>query len=132
MSASEVGSKARRDVSRSVLRVFGPTLIVTGLLGFVVPQRKALTSGAPAYNIFHLVFGSLGIACAASRRRGPARAFNIGFGAIDLYQAVASRRGWSPQRWFRWKAADDVLHVGIGAALVIAGLCGSPTEPAER
>ncbi len=130
MSASAVGQSSRRDVSRSVLRVFGPTLIVTGLLGFVMPQRKALTSGAPAYNVFHLVFGSLGIACAASRRRGPARVFNIGFGAVDLYQAVASRRGWFPQRWFRWKTADDVLHVGIGAALVLAGLCGSPAEPA--
>ena len=132
MSTSGAGSASRRDVSRSVLRVFGPVLIVTGLLGFVVPQRKALTSGAPAYNIFHLIFGSLGIACAASRRRSPARMFNIGFGALDLYQAVASRRGWFPQRWFRWKMADDVLHVGIGAALVVAGLCGSPNEPAEH
>jgi hypothetical protein len=119
-------------VSRSVLRVFGLTLIVTGLLGFVVPQRKAITSGAPAYNVFHLVFGGIGIACAMSRRGGPSRVFNIGFGAVDLYQAVASRRGWFPRRWFRWTTADDVLHVGIGAALVLAGLCGSPAEPAER
>lgn len=114
----------RRDVSRTVLRVFGPVLVVTGLLGFAVPQRKAATSGAPAYNIFHLIFGGIGIACASSRRNRASQAFNIGFGAIDLYQAVASRRGWFPQRWFRWKTADDVLHITIGAALIVAGLCG--------
>jgi Domain of unknown function (DUF4383) len=109
-----------RDVNRTVAKIFGPTLILTGIAGFVVPPKKAATSGAPAYNVFHLVFGALGIV--ASRRRGTARAFNLGFGAIDLYQAVASRRGWFPQRWFRWKVADDVLHVTIGAGLVAAGL----------
>jgi hypothetical protein len=112
------------DVSRSVLRVFGPILIVSGVLGFLVPQRKAITSGAPAYNIFHLIFGAIGVGCAASRRRRPAQLFNIGFGALDLYQAVASRKGWFPKRWFRWKTADDVLHVGIGTALIVAGVCG--------
>ena len=111
---------ADRDINRFVAKVFGPTLILTGIAGFVIPAKKAATSGAPAYNVFHLIFGALGIA--ASRRRATARAFNIGFGAIDLYQAVASRRGLFPQRWFRWKTADDVLHVVIGSGLVAAGL----------
>ena len=110
----------KRDLNQLVDKIFGPILIVTGIAGFVIPSKKAATSGAPAYNVFHLIFGALGIA--ASRRRGTARAFNLGFGAIDLYQAIASRRGLFPQRWFRWKTADDVLHVGIGAGLVAAGL----------
>ena len=122
----------RRDPSRSALRIFGPILVVTGILGFGIPQRRAATSGAPAYNIFHIVFGGIGIACAASPRRGPARAFNIGFGALDLYQAAASKRGWFPQRWFRWKKADDVLHVGIGAALIAAGLCARQDSSPAR
>lgn len=92
-----------RDVSRAVLRVFAPILIVVGILGFLVPARRAATSGAPAYNVFHLVFGALGIACARQRGPGWARTFNVGFGALDLYQALASRRGWFPQRWFRWR-----------------------------
>jgi hypothetical protein len=116
----EASMSSGRDLNRIVARVFGATLILTGIAGFVVPAKKSATSGAPAYNVFHLIFGALGIA--ASRRRGTARAFNIGFGAIDLYQAVASRRGMFPQRWFRWKTADDVLHVAIGAGLVAAGL----------
>jgi Domain of unknown function (DUF4383) len=109
-----------RDVNRLVARIFGSTLILTGVAGFVIPQKKAMTSGAPAYNVFHLIFGLTGIV--ASRRRSTARAFNVGFGAIDLYQAVASRRGWFPQRAFRWKTADDVLHLVIGAGLIAAGL----------
>jgi hypothetical protein len=105
-----------------VVRVFAPMLIVIGILGFAIPQRKAITSGAPAYNVFHLIFGAIGIGCAASRSRRAAQAFNIGFGALDLYQAIASRRGWFPKQWFRWKTADDVLHVGIGSGLILAGL----------
>lgn len=118
----------KHDVNQLVAKVFGSTLIVTGIAGFVIPPKKAATSGAPAYNVFHLLFGALGIV--TSRRRGAARAFNLGFGAIDLYQAVASRRGLFPQRWFRWKTADDVLHVVIGAGLVAAGLIqrGSSAE----
>lgn len=114
-----------RDVSRAVLKVFAPILIVVGILGFLVPPKRAATSGAPAYNIFHLVFGAIGIACARHQRPSLARTFNVGFGALDLYQAVASRRGWFPQRWFRWKTADDLLHVGIGAGLVVAGIYGA-------
>lgn len=119
---------AGRDVNQCVAKVFGPTLILAGIAGFVIPAKKAATSGAPAYNVFHLIFGCVGII--AARRRGTARAFNIGFGTIDLYQAVASRRGLFPQRWFRWKTADDVLHVAIGAGLVAAGLIqrGSSAE----
>ena len=109
-----------RDLNGSVAKGFGATLILTGIAGFVIPVKKSVTSGAPAYNVFHLVFGAIGIL--ASRRRGTARAFNVGFGAIDLYQAVASRRGLFPQKWFRWKPADDVLHAVVGAGLVAAGL----------
>ena len=104
----------KRDVNQLVAKVFGPTLIVTGIAGFVIPSKKAATSGAPLYNVFHVLFGALGIV--ASRRRGTARAFNLGFGAIDLYQAVASRRGLFPQRWFRWKTADARRRVRIRAA----------------
>jgi hypothetical protein len=114
---------AGRDMNQLISRIFGPTLIVTGIAGFVVPPKKAMTSGAPAYNVFHLIFGVVGLL--ASRRRQTARAFNVGFGTIDLYQAVASRRGLFPQKWFQWKTADDVLHVVIGAALVSVALRGS-------
>ena len=127
VKAIDAHARPRPDPSRATLRLFGPILIITGILGFVIPQRKALTSGAPSYNVFHLIFGGLGVACAASPRRRPAQIFNIGFGALDLYQFVASRRGWFPKRWFRWKAADDVLHLAVGCGLILAGLCARPS-----
>lgn len=112
----------KKDLNRVVLAIFAPVLILTGALGFVLPPGPM--SAAPAYNIFHIVFGALGGALVLARRPGPIRAFNIGFGLIDLYQAVASFLGLFPLAYFQWKTADDVLHVVIGAALVAVGLMG--------
>ena len=47
-------------VNFRVLSVFGPVLIATGIGGFLIPPRFALMSGAPAYNVFHILFGMLG------------------------------------------------------------------------
>ena len=109
---------------KTVTEVFAGVLILVGILGFVTPPAKALTSGAPAYNIFHLFFGVLGGAIALWCNNGSMRAFLIGFGAIDLYQAIASRKNWFPKAQFKWKPADDMLHVVVGIALVAVGSAG--------
>ncbi len=105
-----------------LLKLFAPILVVVGVLGFVMPADLALTSGAPAYNVFHIVFGLIGIGCAFSNKLPAARAFNLGFGVIDLYQALASFLSLWPQDLFAWKRADDVLHVVIGLLLVLVAL----------
>lgn len=110
---------------QTVLAIFAPVLILVGILGFVIPPSKALTSGAPPYNIFHLCFGFLGGGIALGGNETATRAFLIGFGVIDLYQAVASRANWFPRAHFRWRPADDVLHVVVGLALVAFGVFGS-------
>ena len=69
------------------------------------------------------MFGLLGVGMAAAGT-GPARVWAIGFGLIDLYQALASRWGLFPQRWFRWTREDDVLHVVLGLGLVAVGILG--------
>jgi hypothetical protein len=104
-----------------VLLVFAPLLILTGLAGFVIPEQKGLTSGAPAYNIFHIVFGLIGLGLVLTTNGMYIRAFNIVFGLIDLYQAAASFFHLSPEKQFRWKRTDDVLHIVIGAFLVCVG-----------
>jgi len=53
------------------------------------------------------------------------RGFNISFGLIDLYQAAASFMNWFPESHFRWRTGDDILHVIIGAALVLIGITGA-------
>ena len=105
-----------------VALIFGLILIFTGIAGFLIPQDRALTSGAPAYNVFHIFFGLLALVLVSSSHETCIRVFNVGFGLIDLYQAVASRMSWFPAAQFRWKGADDILHVLIGLALVIIGL----------
>jgi hypothetical protein len=112
------------DLNYYVLLIFAPLLILIGILGFVIPQNKSLTSGAPAYNIFHIVFGLIGIVIVYLNHDPSIMAFNIGFGLIDLYQAAASFTHIFPEKHFRWTRVDDVLHVVIGAALVIGGVFG--------
>lgn len=105
-----------------VLAIFAPLLILVGILGFIIPANKSLTSGAPAYNIFHIIFGLIGLGILFCGNDTCIRGFNIGFGAIDLYQAAASFLHLFPEKQFKWKRADDVLHIVIGAGLVLVGL----------
>ena len=102
--------------------VFAPILVVVGILGFVIPPDKAATSGAPLYNLFHIFFGLTGIALAVTGNDAATRTFNIGFGSIDLYQALASHRHWWPEKIFRWTKIDDLLHIVIGIILVAVGV----------
>jgi hypothetical protein len=98
--------------------------MVVGILGFILPPNLSLTSGAAPYNIFHIVFGLLGFGLVRLRRQGLIRAFNLTFGLIDLYQAVASFAQLFPENWFLWTRADDILHIIIGSGLVIVALFG--------
>jgi hypothetical protein len=99
-------------------------LILTGIAGFLVPAEKSLTSGAPAYNIFHIIFGAVGLLIVLMRNEKFASLFNLEFGLIDLYQALASYLHLPPESYFRWTKVDDILHVIIGLALVAIGTYG--------
>ncbi len=110
------------DINFYVLLIFAPLLVLTGILGFILPIDKSLTSGAVPYNIFHIVFGLIGITAILSGGSSAIRAFNIGFGLIDLYQAAASFLGLFPKDQFRWTKVDDLLHIVIGAGLVLVGI----------
>jgi hypothetical protein len=109
------------EINFYVLILFAPLLVLTGIVGFIIPEKKSLTSGAPAYNIFHILFGLAGIMVATHHANFIAT-FNIGFGVIDLYQAAASYFHLFPKKQFKWKSADDILHIVIGASLVLVGV----------
>ena len=100
--------------------IFAPVLLLTGVLGFILPDGPL--SSAPAYNIFHIIFGLIGLVFVVGKREDFIRGFNIGFGLIDLYQALASFMDWFPLHHFQWKTADDYLHIIIGGALVMIGI----------
>lgn len=101
-----------------------PLLVLAGALGFALPPQLALLSGAPAYNLFHIAAGLVGMALVL-RGGGPgAVGFNLGFGLIDLYQAVAGAAGLFPAALFAYRPLDDVLHVTLGLGLVGLGALG--------
>ena len=106
------------------LAIFAPLLILVGIAGFLVPADLSLTSGAPAYNIFHIAFGLFGLVLLIGRNELAISAFNAAFGLIDLYQALASSLGWPPKDYFLWTRFDDILHVVIGLILLAIGIYG--------
>lgn len=116
--------KVSKSLNYKVLLIFAPILIVIGILGFMIPASISLTSGAAPYNLFHIVFGFIGLFILFTGKENYIRGFNIGFGLIDLYQAFASFLNLFPKEIFKWTRVDDVLHIIIGAALVAVGLYG--------
>ena len=114
----------KRSVNRITLGIFAPILILAGVAGFLIPPQQSLTSGAAPYNIFHLIFGFLGLMLALKATDRLVSFFNAGFGLIDLYQALASRLHLFPEQYFLWTKVDDILHILIGLALVIIGAYG--------
>ena len=111
----------RRSINYVTVAIFAPVLIIAGIAGFLVPSAYSLTSGAPAYNIFHLIFGALGLLIVFTRNELWLAEFNFGFGLVDLYQVLASVLHLPPEKYFLWTRVDDILHVLIGIALVAIG-----------
>ena len=114
----------RKSANYISLAIFAPILIIAGVAGFLVPPSLSLTSGAPAYNVFHLFFGFLGLLLVWAKKEKLISLFNAGFGLIDLYQALASYANLPPQQYFLWTRVDDILHVVIGLGLFSIGCYG--------
>ncbi len=121
---TKVDREKKMSLNRIVLLAFSLLLLVIGVLGFFIPAESSLTSGATAYNAFHLVAGFIGIVFWLAKRERAAETFNIGFGLIDLYQAFASYQHLFPEQYFRWMRADDILHIVIGLILIAVGCYG--------
>jgi hypothetical protein len=110
-----------KTLNQKTLAVLAPLLILTGIAGFVIPPRYNLMSNAAPYNLFHIVFGVVGLWLVLTNSDLWASAFNFVFGLIDLYQVLASVVGLTPIQYFYWTYVDDVVHVLLGFALVLIG-----------
>ena len=110
-----------KTLNQKTLMVLAPLLMLTGIAGFLIPQRYSLMSGEPPYNMFHLIFGALGLILISANSDLVASVFNFGFGLIDLYQVLASAVGLTPIEYFHWTYADDVAHIILGFVLTIIG-----------
>ncbi|HET8783003.1 MAG TPA: hypothetical protein VFM63_11340, partial [Pyrinomonadaceae bacterium] len=110
-----------KTLNQKTLMVIAPLLVLTGIAGFLIPEQYSLMSGAAPYNMFHLVFGALGLVLISANNDLFASSFNFGFGLIDLYQVLASVVGLTPIEYFHWTYVDDLVHVILGFALVLIG-----------
>ena len=110
-----------KTLNQTTLLILAPLLMLTGIAGFLIPERYSLLSGAAPYNMFHLLFGAIGLVLLAAKNDLVASSFNFIFGLIDLYQVLASVVGLSPIQYFHWTYFDDLVHVILGFALVIIG-----------
>ena len=110
-----------KTLNQKTLMVLAPLLMLTGIAGFVIPPQYNLMSGATPYNLFHIIFGAIGLLLTITNDELWAISFNFGFGLIDLYQVVASVMAYTPIQYFFWTYVDDVVHVLLGFALVIIG-----------
>ena len=122
----------KKSLNFLTLAIFAPILILAGVAGFLLPSEMSLTSGAPAYNVFHIAFGVIGLILLRTRNELWISFFNAGFGLIDLYQAVASFADLPPKQYFLWTRVDDTLHVIIGLTLLAIGIYGIVTARRVR
>jgi len=110
-----------KSLNQITLTIVAPLLMLAGIAGFVLPERYSLFSGATPYNLFHLIFGAIGLLLLSAQNDLWPSLFNFVFGLIDLYQVLASVIGLTPIQYFHWTYADDVVHVLLGFALAIIG-----------
>ena len=110
-----------KTLNQKTLTVLAPLLLLAGIAGFVIPEQYSLMSGAAPYNLFHIIFGAIGLLLTMANNDLLASTFNLGFGLIDLYQVLASVVGMTPIQFFHWTYVDDVVHVLLGFALVLIG-----------
>jgi len=103
---------------------FGAILILTGVTGYLSQDPAALMSQAVPYDVFHVIFGLVGLTLGLRHRPAGAALFNLGFGLIDLWQVVAGLTGLFPARLFDLRPADHLVHLVLGVALAACGAAG--------
>ena len=128
-----------RSPIQSVALLVGVVFLVVGILGFIpgitsnYDQLKFAGHNSDAqllgifdtsilHNIVHLLYGLAGIALA--RTIDGARTFLVGGGLVYLVLFVygAIWHGEAGSNWIPVNWADDILHLALGAGMVIVGI----------
>jgi len=96
-------------------------LIALILLGVAV-RGFAGQSQSAAYDAFHLIFGLLGLAAAVVASGRAAPLFNLIFGLLDGYQAIAQVLGLFPAGLFNLTTVDTLQHIVVALVLVTSSV----------
>jgi hypothetical protein len=139
MASTRSSTRTGRTPLELASLVVGATFLLVGVLGFIpgvtentdAMEFSGHESGAELlgifqvsvlHNIVHILFGVLGIA--AARAASTARTFLIGGGALYvglwLYGMVIDKV--SDANFVPVNEADDWLHLGLGAGMLLLGL----------
>jgi hypothetical protein len=134
-----------RSPIQSVALLVGVVFLIVGILGFIPgittnydelkfaghnsdAQLLGIFDTSILHNIVHLLFGLAGIALA--RTIEGARTYLVGGGLVYLvlfvYGAIwheETGANWIPVNW-----ADNVLHLALGAGMVVVGIALSRGE----
>ena len=123
--------------------IFGATLLLAGILGFIVDatfgdlgnnvngDELVLFEVNGWHNIVHLASGALGLALAGSA--ASARLFALGFGTVYLLVTIIGFiDGNDIFGLLPINSADNVLHLLIAVAGIAAGLASAPAGAGSR
>ena len=120
--------------------VFGATLLVAGILGFIADSSFDTGSNVQGsdfiifevngwHNLVHVASGLVGLAL--SRTRASARAYALGFGLVYLLVTIwGFVDGNDVIGLLPVNTADNLLHLAIAGAGILAGLAS--TDRRER
>jgi arginine exporter protein ArgO len=140
--------ETRRSTARGAALLFGIAFLLVGVLGFVpgiTADYDALKfagheSGAQLFGVFtvsvlhnlvHLLFGVLGVL--AARANGSSRAFLMIGGGIYVLLWVfgLAMDRHSAANFLPLDNADDWLHLGLGLAMIAAGIATAAADRAR-
>jgi len=118
-------------MARAICKVLGIVFLIVGLLGFITPNLLGMhLSGI--HNIIHLISAALALYFGFAASPSAARAFSLIFGAVYLLlgalgfiapamvgELIQARHAAGGSRSL---AADNIVHMLLGAIFIIAGL----------
>jgi hypothetical protein len=135
------GDRPARTPAQVYSLVIGATLVLAGILGFIVDADFDVGANVQGkdlvlfevngwHNLIHIASGLAGLALAGSRRT--ALLFALGFGstylAVTIWGLIAGDNilfGLAPIN-----PADNILHLLISLAGILAGLASRERDPA--
>jgi uncharacterized membrane protein HdeD (DUF308 family) len=118
-------------MTKAICKVLGVVFLIVGLLGFVSPHLLGMHLSV-AHNIIHLISAALALYFGFVASPSAARAFSLIFGAIYLLIGALGfitpgivsallRAHETPGRVYSL-AADNIVHLLLGAIFLIAGM----------
>ncbi|HEY8461345.1 MAG TPA: DUF4383 domain-containing protein [Blastocatellia bacterium] len=122
-------------MAKAICKILGVVFLIVGLLGFYSPNLLGMhLSGI--HNIIHLISAALALYFGFVASPGAARVFSLIFGVVYLLLGALGFVAPSPviellqahraPGGLRNLAADNVVHLILGALFLIAGLARAP------